>query len=558
MIDGAGGSVSTSVSSSTSGASSGTGGASSSTSAVSSASSGTGGAVSSSSTSSSSTSGTGGAGATSSSASSGASSSASSASSSGAVGGADCSALAGLSPGQVVWTKAVSVSTAETLAAPAVGTTGHIFFSGGQRQLGFGEQPATVTVDEWDAWGAPVGSHPGISGITTQLLAPYTQVAVFGAGNYVVNASWKSGSTLGYEFRGVIRDEGTAIAQEAANDAVSYPYQALTGTGNAAGDLFLAYVGVYGAPGQLTRVDVAGTTVYSKALPGSPGFTSATPDDTGDVYVGGEISGTLDVGCGPFSGTGPFIAKLDPAGQCLWSRPVGTDAAIKPAGASAFLAGIFTGSIDLGCGPMTSGSSAASYVAELGPSGACAWSRIIPATEISVPAVVAGEPIVAGQAAAGADLGCGPLGAGTVVARLDASGACVWSHAFPLSYASFAAMPSGDVALSTPFSGTIDLGAGPIVAPGSEALAVARLDGITGDTLWSESLSGPWGQSTLLADVLDGLLVVGAAGTTRLDATGAIRWHQVNARAGLDDCGAAIVISPPGGSLTYFVSRIAP
>jgi HYR domain len=58
--------------------------------------------------------------------------------------------------------------------------------------------------------------------------------------------------------------------------------------------------------------------------PASPGtaalYTFATVDAQDDIYVTGYFQAGADFGCGATSGSGvmPFLAKLDPAGSCIW------------------------------------------------------------------------------------------------------------------------------------------------------------------------------------------------------------------------------------------------
>jgi hypothetical protein len=126
---------------------------------------------------------------------------------------------------------------------------------------------------------------------------------------------------------------------------------------------------------------------------------------------------------------------------------------------------------------------------------------------ISVAADAAGNVVVAGVFEGSIDFGSGPLttvgpgGYGVYVAKLDASGNPLWSHAYPggydfvfggaLPFATVAVAPSGDVVLGGVFAGTVDFGAGPLTATSTEGDGfVVAFDPI-GAPLWSAHFSDP-------------------------------------------------------------------
>jgi hypothetical protein len=112
------------------------------------------------------------------------------------------------------------------------------------------------------------------------------------------------------------------------------------------------------------------------------------------------------------------------------------------------------------------------------------------------------------------DAGCGPLtgsaAANTAVAKHAANGPCLWSRAYPGSVR-FALGPNEELILATAFSGTIDLGAGPLTAAGTQDLALAVFDA-SGALLWQRTFGAPGATltvSTLGADVHGGPVLVG-------------------------------------------------
>jgi outer membrane protein assembly factor BamB len=95
-----------------------------------------------------------------------------------------------------------------------------------------------------------------------------------------------------------------------------------------------------------------------------------------------------------------------------------------------------------------------------------------------------------------------------VVSQLDQSGTCLWSVALPAS-TTVALDPSENVLLATLFSGAVDFGGGPLTSVGTTDLAVAKLDP-TGAYLWSHSFGASG--ATLGAIDAFGALDTGGAG----------------------------------------------
>jgi len=502
------------------------------------------------------------------------------------MGTLDCSPLAGLGPGQAAWTTTVPLVGGQSRSALGVGATGHAFLATGWRYAGSGDEPTGIQIDEVDGAGVQLGSLSSFGTFFAQNV-PSATLAVSGARHYVTNARWSTWGIGGAMYTAVASDAGDTVVQGMTFGPVSAPYRDVRASGNAAGDRILVYQGS-GMPGLLERVDASGTTVYSKTMPESPAFSGGSCDDAGAAYISGSAQGGVDVGCGPIAGNDGYVAKIDPAGQCVWSRGAGSLGAVTPVGAGAYLTGMFSGSLDLGCGAMSSGSGAQSYVAEIDGTGACVWSKSVAALNVGVSILASGGTLLTGNVAATADVGCGPAGPGALVAKLGPGGACVWQRMLVATYLSPAALPSGDVALTASFTGTIDLGTGPLVGQGVSDLAVARLDGSTGATVWSARFGGAG--ATLyggpFADVGDGLLITGTfQGTVdfgagpqssdekipclsdddcapdaavcnawpgfcsnfvttyrsyalKLDAAGAFRWERSPGMAALDGCGA--------------------
>lgn len=551
---------------------------------------GTGGAATSSSSSSSATTGSGGAGGTD---------------------VVDCSALAGAGPGDVLWSTTFPAWAAPSMSnvSLAVGTTARSFVAVTYRFIGSGMMPAGVDVHEVDGTGAYVGKPGSIAGGSQDI--PDSTFAVFDAHHFVANAGLDDWGAFGNWRWYVASDDGNAGATGIPNTPVPSPPPppyavAFSGKGNVAGDLFIGSAGV-SENSTVTRVDKSGATVFTKTLPASPAFGGLWPDDTGNVYIRGQNAGGLDVGCGPMAGTGVYLAKLDPSGQCVWSRAL--DGAVVPAGSGVYLTGSFTGTLDLGCGPMTAASGGSSYVALLDAAGACTWNKSF-VGDLEMALLPSGSPVISSSFTGTVDVGCGPLTSSStsaLVTVLGPSGICVWSRSFDVAGVGVAAFPSGDVAVSTSPKGSVDFGGGPLMAVGTQDLALARLDGATGAHVWSRIFGAPGASlwANVIPDQSGGVLLVGRVTGTidfgggpivsdppmscttnyecpsgwclnaschpvgsqpyvlKLDAAGAFRWQRGSGTAALDPCGAVVYADPcftcaPGNASGVTLQRLAP
>jgi len=130
-------------------------------------------------------------------------------------------------------------------------------------------------------------------------------------------------------------------------------------------------------------------------------------DASGNVVIAGSFWNTVDFGGGPLVSAGDwdvFVARLDAAGNHLWSRRFGDAggqslrAMSTDALGNIYLTGIFFGTIDFGGGPITSNggydvflpsstatatTSGAAASATRGTSSAMAWRPTPPATSFS-------------------------------------------------------------------------------------------------------------------------------------------------------------------------------
>jgi hypothetical protein len=238
-------------------------------------------------------------------------------------------------------------------------------------------------------------------------------------------------------------------------------------------------------------------------------------DAAGNLFLGGYTTAATDYGCGlqPVAAATdtPSLVKLDPAGNCLWSKvftvpaPTLTDqvkgVAVDAAG-NVYIILTFFGQVDLGGGPLTALGGSDIAVAKYSPAGVHQWSQRFgdgtAQNATAIAADAAGNVFVAGNFAGAIDFGGGQLlsagGYDVYLAKLTTNGAHVWSKRFGdgsnQSPNAVTADAAGNVLITGDFAGAIDFGGGTLVSAGLNDVFVAKLGG-TGSHLWSKRFGGP-------------------------------------------------------------------
>ncbi|XXX73217.1 hypothetical protein WMF30_36770 [Sorangium sp. So ce134] len=269
-----------------------------------------------------------------------------------------------------------------------------------------------------------------------------------------------------------------------------------------------------------------------------------------------------------------FVAVFTADGDHVWSARIGADSdqyadhiAVDAAG-NVVVAGFFLDQISLCGASLTSAEQADSYMAKFDPAGNCLWSKQFGYTEIhNVALDASGSVVLAGSFGdyftETIDLGGGPLITAGLedifVAKLDAGGEHLWSKRFgdaALQRAYGVSVDgAGDIVVSGTFQGSVDFGGGPLVSsggfgplePGSVTWGgnafVTKLDP-EGELLWAKRLGQDGPQTALdVATTAGGDIAItglmygdvdfgtglmdctyGDAFAAKLDATGAVRW----------------------------------
>jgi hypothetical protein len=151
--------------------------------------------------------------------------------------------------------------------------------------------------------------------------------------------------------------------------------------------------------------------------------------------------------------------------------------AVDPSG-NIILFGLFYGSLDFGAGLLTSPSTSV-FLLKTDPSGTMLWSKSFPTSgnqSIHVTTDAAGNLLMTGQGVT--DFGGGPISTGVYIAKLDPSGAHVWSKQFGAGHdegVAIAAYDTKNILVTGRLQGTIDFGGGPLSSVGMNDVFLAKL-----------------------------------------------------------------------------------
>ena len=258
---------------------------------------------------------------------------------------------------------------------------------------------------------------------------------------------------------------------------------------------------------------------------------SVAVDASKNVIITGEFVHAVDFGGGGLTAAGSediFVAKLDAAGDHVWSKRFGDadpqkglSAAVDASG-NAIVTGCFEGAVDFGGDSLTSAGSGDIFVAKFDAAGNHLWSkRFGDSTHqegLNVMADALGNVIVTGFFRGTVDFGGGPLtevgGFDIFVAKFDADGNHVWSKRFgdgstQLPWGA-TVDGAGSVIVTGEFDGTVDFGGGVLTSAGNNDIFVAKLDA-AGSHVWSQRFGGSLaeGASSVATDASGNVYLTG-------------------------------------------------
>ncbi|KYF86108.1 hypothetical protein BE17_47425 [Sorangium cellulosum] len=199
----------------------------------------------------------------------------------------------------------------------------------------------------------------------------------------------------------------------------------------------------------VAKFDAAGNHVFSKVFGNQSDQRgdSIAFDSRCNLILGGTFAGAMDLGGATLTGSRSlFVAKLDGAGNHIWSKRLGGASAldplflhiaVDPMTDDVVLAGDFKGTIDFGGASLTNTSDGRrpAFVAKLNAAGKHLWSKQFVGT-MSVDGLgvdASGDVLISGGQGGSVDFGGGPLGPddplalGLFLVRLDAAGNHRWS-----------------------------------------------------------------------------------------------------------------------------------
>ncbi len=199
--------------------------------------------------------------------------------------------------------------------------------------------------------------------------------------------------------------------------------------GGASSSVFSSPCGALSPGASLLKLDIDGSCVYQRPMPGE---LVVTADGAGDAIVAMKFSGTIDLGGGPLTAVGVndmAVAKYDASGAHLWSERFGGPgfdpgvwAVTANAAGEVALQGSFAGAVDFGAGPVDAASPCApdAFITKLAPTGAVAWAKYLHAPGAFSSAIDPQGAVLLVGASSSFDLGSGPAlsSPGMAVAKL--------------------------------------------------------------------------------------------------------------------------------------------
>ena len=233
-------------------------------------------------------------------------------------------------------------------------------------------------------------------------------------------------------------------------------------------------------------------------------------DSSGNSYITGYFSGTVDFGGGDVTSAGNtdiFVLKLNSSGTFQWvstfgstGRDVGYGIAVDSSG-NYYILGYFEGTVDFGGGDVTSVSARDIFVLKLDSSGTFQWVNTFGGTSDNVGIGIAvdssGNSYILGYFEGTVNFGGGnvtPAGYNDIfVLKLNSSGTFQWVSTFGSTSndvgIGIAVDSSGNSYITGYFEGTVDFGGGNITSSGGADIFVLKLNS-SGTFQWVSTFGG--------------------------------------------------------------------
>lgn len=263
------------------------------------------------------------------------------------------------------------------------------------------------------------------------------------------------------------------------------------------------------APGDvmIAKLSSSGSTLWAFARGDAQEQTgqAVAVDPSGNVYVAGIFSSSLDFGGGAITSTTPhsvFLAKLDATGAQLWSKAfalTGTywytnlkSLAVTPDG-GVLLVGDTNGAVDFGGGvlnPTTFNKNA--FVARFTSTGQHVFStRASNGSPTSATDVVSDNVGNAFVLVNGQDLAFGPLvaGYGGHLVKFSPAGQPMWIQSTLAVYEAIALTPTGNLMITGSHGAFADLGFGTVQSFGGTDAFLRHIDS-NGTPIWARTFGG--------------------------------------------------------------------
>ena len=403
------------------------------------------------------------------------------------------------------------------------------------------------------------GQYQGVVNFGTGLITSYTNATTGPTVDAFVAKYSPSGTPVWSRgIGGDASDSAYGVAADVSGNVVVTGYQGSTAVDYGGGmlgtrggtDIFVA------------KYSSTGGYVWAKTVGGTGSDLGAgvAVDGAGNVFVTGYMSATVDFGGGSLVSAGSldaFLVKYSSAGAHVWSKRIGgttsdqgTGVAVDGSG-NVFVVGNFTGTVDFGAGPVTSAGSQDIFVIKYSSTGAYIWSKQFGGTGLDNLRGVAvdgnGDVFVTGDflntiSFGGPTLTCagGSIEADVFLAKLSGvNGSHLWSKSFgdgdavQSGYA-LAVDGAGNVAVTGYYGGSIDFGGGALPYGQLNDIFVAKFNSLgtyissrrygdppgLNDNQFGNAIAMSSGGNVYIAGEFTGTLDFGAGGSATSTAYG--------------------------------------